>query len=418
MSPEKKDRFDKLLKNHLSASLRQTSVDSCPDENRIAAYLEGSQTEPFKRAFERHLLQCDRCQSEMASLLRTGVMEAQSRPAVPEKPRSDLRTLIFGWTRVTAFRPVFAILLVSVVTGVVGYQVLREKNILQLHPAETAQAPSLSNAPVALPDSSPAQQQPDSPASDLPLAGRKATQDQLEAPRKSRTQPESRVSGGRMNSQDARMKDTYAAEPPSTAPAESNREAVGERERRDVTAISQAVPEPLQKESQSASVANRQSSRIQTREEEAVVQSKNQAMPAAPPPARPALGGLSRSKMEQDSAVNAKEDRSLGASLYKKKQVLSESPEQAGAVAAAEAKAVSHIEVGGKRFDLRGRLWRDASILPDDPQPTLVNLNSPDFERVRKQLAPYQPVISRPEDVLIKLHNQVYRVQKEPKASR
>lgn len=212
------------------------------------------------------------------------------------------------------------------------------------------------------------------------------------------------------------MKDTYAAEPPSTAPAESNSEAVGERERRDV--ISQPVPEPLQKESRSASVANRQSSRIQTREEEAVVQSKNQAMPAAPPPARPALGGLSRSKMEQDSTVDAKEDRSLGASLNKKKQVLSESPEQASAVAAAEAKAVSHIEVGGKRFDLRGRLWRDTSILPDDPQPTLVNLNSPDFERVRKQLAPYQPVISRPEDVLIKLHNQVYRVQKEPKASR
>jgi hypothetical protein len=40
---------------------------------------------------------------------------------------------------------------------------------------------------------------------------------------------------------------------------------------------------------------------------------------------------------------------------------------------------------------------------------------SPDFEKYRKQLAPYQSVISRPEDVLIKLHNRVYRIQKAPK---
>lgn len=417
MSPEKKDPFDQLLKNHLSASLRQTPGEACPDENRIVAYMEGSQTEPFKKAFERHLLQCDRCQSEMASLLKTGVMEAQPQQAVPEKPKSDLLTLIFGWTRVTALRPVFAILLVSVVTGVVGYQVLREKNVLQLHPTETAQSPSLSSAPVALPDSSPAQQRPEIPASDLPMARREGTQDRLEAPRKSRPQPEGMMSVGRMNSQDARMKDTYAAEPPATAPPESNREAVGGGERRDVAAISQPVPEPLQKESQSASVTSGQTSQIQTREEEVSAQPKNQGMPASPPPARPALGAFSRSKMEQDRATDAKEDRSLGHSL-KKKQVLTESPEQAGAVAAVEAKAVSHIEVGGKRFDLRDGLWRDASILPEDPQPTPVKLNSPDFERVRKQLAPYQPVISRPEDVLIKLHNQVYRVQKVPKASR
>ena len=39
----------------------------------MAAYLEGSQSEHFKKTFERHLLQCDRCQAEMALLLKTGV---------------------------------------------------------------------------------------------------------------------------------------------------------------------------------------------------------------------------------------------------------------------------------------------------------------------------------------------------------
>jgi hypothetical protein len=39
-------------------------------------------------------------------------------------------------------------------------------------------------------------------------------------------------------------------------------------------------------------------------------------------------------------------------------------------------------------------------------------MNSPDFDKYRKQLAPYHPVLSRPEDVLIKLENRVYRIQK------
>ena len=73
------------------------------------------------------------------------------------------------------------------------------------------------------------------------------------------------------------------------------------------------------------------------------------------------------------------------------------------------------IEVGGKRFDLSDGIWKDSSILPEDDKPTLVGMNSPDFEKYRKQLAPYHSVLSRPEDVLIKLQTKVYRIQKTPK---
>ena len=136
--------------------------------------------------------------------------------------------------------------------------------------------------------------------------------------------------------------------------------------------------------------------------------------PAAPAGARSALGGLSARKMEQDKPASV-EQASAAEAAPKKKQVVAEGKGEAGAFAVSEATVVNQIEVGGKRFDLRDGLWRDASILPGDPWPTVVNMLSPDFEKYRKQLAPYQSVISRPEDVLIKLHNRVYRIQKAPK---
>lgn len=427
MNPEKKDPFEQLLKTHLSASLSRSPAESCPDENWMAAYLEGSQSEPFKKTFERHLLQCDRCQAEMALLLKTSVTEGQQKPlAVPaaSSPRSNLLSLLVGWTRATAFRPVFAILVVSVVTGVVGYQLLRDKQILQLRPVETAEPTSGNSSPLAHADEPSAapsvddhkpQEEKQRLKSESSPVRREAAQDRLEAARASQAQPGDLRSRGRTNSQDSKVKDAFAAEPPSTVPAESNRDAVAGPKRRDMAVASQTSPEPLQKESRSGAAIDRQNSQLQTKADEASAKPKNQVMPAAaPPPARPALGALSEKKAEQDNLADAKEARAVGASV-KKKQVLVEGTRQAGAYAAVEANAVSRIEVGGKRFDLSDGVWKDASILPDDPRPTRVKVNSPDFEGHRKQLVPYQEVISRPEDVLIKLHNQVYRIQKAPK---
>jgi len=133
MSPEKKNPFEQLLKSHLSASLSQPPAEPCPDENWMAAYLEGSQSDHFKKTFEQHLLQCDRCQSEMAFLLKTHETEAKPVPSVltaEPSPSNNLLSVLFGWTRAATLRPVFAILLVSVVTGVVGYWLLRDDRIL------------------------------------------------------------------------------------------------------------------------------------------------------------------------------------------------------------------------------------------------------------------------------------------------
>jgi hypothetical protein len=428
MSPEKKDPFEQLLKNHLSASVSQPSTESCPDENWMAAYLEGSQSEHFKKTFERHLLQCDRCQAEMGLLLKTGVAEAQPKPsalAAEPSPRSNLLALLFDWTRTTAFRPVFALLLVSVVTGVVGYQLLRDERILQERSIGTTESTHRNRSPLADADESAVQssddhkrqEQKQSPKSESSPVRREAAQDRLERPRAPQAQPGDLGNKGKTKSQENEMKDAFAAEPPSTVPAESNRDAVGGSKRPDMAVAPQTLPEPLQKESLSAAaVVDRQNSQLQTKADEASAKPKNQVMPAAAPPARPALGALSERKAEQGKLADAEEARTVGSSV-KKKQVLVEGPRQAGAYAAAEADAVSHIEAGGKRFELTDNIWKDASILPDDTMPPILVLaHSPEFERRRKQLAPYQLVLSRPEDVLIKLDSRVYRIKKAPKA--
>jgi len=424
MSPEKKNPFEQLLKSHLSASLSQPPAEPCPDENWMAAYLEGSQSDHFKKTFEQHLLQCDRCQSEMAFLLKTHETEAKPVPSVltaEPSPSNNLLSVLFGWTRAATLRPVFAILLVSVVTGVVGYRLLRDDRILSERSVETAESktpktvwPEAEKAPA--PSSVNDQKSPEQKPSATPepsMVRRQAVDDRLEAARESQAQSGDLRNKMKSNSQDREMKDGFAAEPPAAAPAEPNRNANDRLERRDTAVSTQALPEQLQKESLSASAVGRQNSQLETKADETTANTKT-VQPAAPAGARSMRGTLPARKMEQDTPVSV-EQASAADAAPKKKQVLAEGKGEAGAFAASEATAVSQIEVGGKRFDSRDGLWRDASILPGDPWPTVVNMHSPDFEKYRKQLAPYQAVISRPEDVLIKLHNRVYRIQKAPK---
>jgi len=421
MSQEKKDSFEQLLRDHLSTSLSRPSVESCPDENWMAAYLEGSLSRPFKDTFERHLLQCGRCEAELASLLRTGATEAPASAPLPleSKPRGNPVAFLFDWTRAAALRPIFAILLVSVVTGVVGYRLLRNERILEQGSIEISSSGQGSSSPVADEDASPAPQSGEdrksleetlSYKSKSAPVRREADQSQVNGEHASQVQRGDVRSPDRESSQDNEKKDAFAVEPPATVPAESNRDSGSGLKRRDTAEDLPAPPELLQKEALSDSVEG-QNSRHRRNVDETSAKPKNQANPAAPAAAPPVLGASADEKVERDKLAEARQTRAG----VNKKQVPAGGPAQTGASASSETMTVSRIDAGGKRFDLRDGSWRDASILPDDPWPTLVNMNSADFERHRKQLAPYQAVIARPEDVLIKLHNRVYRIQKAPK---
>ena len=423
MSAEMKDPFEQILKNHLSASPARPAAEPCPDENWMAAYLEGSQSQHFKKTFEQHLLQCNRCQSEMALLLKLGVNEFQSMPADPS-PGSNLLEALLAWTRVSALRPVFAIFLVSVVTGVIGYRILRDDRILRESSTDMTESASRTSsawpkadqpsASAPVNDQKSQEQQP-SLKSKPSMVPRRAVPDRLEAASESVDQPRDLRDRETLNKRGSAMKGGYAVEPPSFVPEESNKDASDRLGRRGGDVASQRLQAPLEKESRPASVAGRENSQLGAVADEAPAKPKNQVMPAAPlPGTHSVVGALSERKTEQDKVAHAEEGRVAGAPAQKK-QVLTESARQAAAFETNEMTPVSRIEAGGKRFDLSDGIWRDSSILPEDNKPIPVGMSSPDFEKYRKDLAPYHLVLSRPEDVLIKLQSRVYRIQKTPK---
>ena len=418
MSLNKKDFFDQLLKNHLSAQHARSTAEPCPDENWVAAYLEGSQSEHFKATFERHLLQCNRCRSELALLLKASAAEAKPAPAA-KAAESDsppnLLTSLLGWVRGTTLRPAFAILLVCVVTGVVGYKVLRDNHLVMHRWAETAESVSMSNSPVAVPPEPSRAESPSKPQDFKEAAGggRQAARDEGTGARLSQLKTDELERRSRTKSQDREMKDTFAVEPPSSAPARADKDVVGVPKRRDMASEPRSSAAPLQKEALSTPSSERQNSQLQAKAEESAGQPQNQVTPAAPAQAQPARAALAGTKTEQDKIANV-EESAKAASAEKKKQVLAERSQQSAAFSADETGAVKHLESGGKRFELSDGVWRDASILSSDPPPMMVKLNSPEFNRHRKEFAPYQQLLARPEDVLIKIGNQVLRIKKAP----
>jgi len=119
MSSDNKDSFDRLLSNHLAASPSVPLPEPCPDANWTAAYLEGSLNATFRATFERHLANCRRCQTELASLLKAGVVETEAQPAAApaaSSPAKNLLATLWHWTKAPVLRPAFAVLLVSVLT--------------------------------------------------------------------------------------------------------------------------------------------------------------------------------------------------------------------------------------------------------------------------------------------------------------
>ena len=67
--------FEVVLKKYLgSGSNSLETVQHCPDENIITAYMEGQLPAEVKASFEKHASRCSRCQEELAVLLQTGMV--------------------------------------------------------------------------------------------------------------------------------------------------------------------------------------------------------------------------------------------------------------------------------------------------------------------------------------------------------
>src|SRR5262249_38589217 len=210
--------------------------------------------EHFKATFERHLLQCNRCRTELALLLKADVAEGQAESAsraAESNSAPNLLTSLLSWVRATTLRPVFAILLVCVVTGVVGYKALREKHLVMHRSTEIAESVSMSNSRVAVSPEPSRAESPSKQPQDFKVApggGRLEARDVRTRGGSSLLKPDELERRSRTNSQDREMKDTraFAVEPPSSVPTEAD------KKRRDMASEPRSSAAPLQKEALSA----------------------------------------------------------------------------------------------------------------------------------------------------------------------
>ncbi|MBM3802771.1 MAG: hypothetical protein FJW26_10755 [Acidimicrobiia bacterium] len=310
-------------------------------------------------------------------------------------------------------------------TGVVGYRVLHDERILEQRPVDVLESAKRSSESVVVggsPTASPAeaaqapqqsQLRSESTSTGLDRAGRR-----LEAPRDSWSRREAQAAGDKAKLKDLEKKEAVFAQTPAVVAPEPN--AATSQARGDTTGLQIASPKTSKESLVASDTTSRDATSLNGKLEEGAAKPASQAMPAAPPPPPPPSPAqeatskvkVEQAKLEQDSVADEKEARS-NERLRAKKQVIMEPARAKTRAASANVPRVNRIEVGGKRFDLIDSVWRDASVLSSDTSsPIVMTAPSADLESHSRQLAPYRAVLSRPEDVLIKLDGHVYRIRK------
>jgi hypothetical protein len=441
MNQNRKDSFESLLRRHLSSEMLSKGTSNlCPDENGMTAYLEGTQAERFNSDFEKHLLNCVRCQAELALLLKSGAISEESAAAklatAPEaKPRRSLASFWSNWLKIPAFRPAFAILIVSLVSGVIGYRLIQEQQ-RSARSEQVAQSMQKDNASPVPPGLNSGGLQPSSTSSRREASSREETSDlkqNLKGPvirNQGTFESERKDASARSALEKSKAERTdkdanearderYAAEP--VADALSQSEGAEFLNQARTSAPPQAASpredsETVSKESVSSQEGRQQSDfgttaarsaedGRDTSGERSSGKPRRAAVPAAP--AANALSKTDREKVtERDDQTEAADSR---AKREKKQSLEGERRETLGLAVGTPRR----IEAGGKLFELRGDLWRDSTISESGQvSPVVVRYPSPEFESLRKDLVPYQPVLSRPEDVLMKLNDRIYRIKK------
>ena len=163
MKRDTQDTFDGLLRKHLTNE-RARSKDSlpCPDENTVIAYWEGSLPQNLKEGFENHAAFCPRCQQQLALFLKIEKdPEFASSHALPGGSSREnwLSSVVLGGFesfRNLGLRPVLAILVVTLISGFLGYELLLQHQ-LDRAPSSRLAGPVSPNTPPAKQGSNSAQ---------------------------------------------------------------------------------------------------------------------------------------------------------------------------------------------------------------------------------------------------------------------
>ena len=108
---------DGLIRKGISARM-QESPDGCPDENMMAAYLEGNLSDPETTAYESHLAECSSCQETLALALKIQDTDASVQESL--EPAAGKKVLF----RFSIPIPVLGAVCVAIIVGAVLFRVI------------------------------------------------------------------------------------------------------------------------------------------------------------------------------------------------------------------------------------------------------------------------------------------------------
>jgi len=429
MSENSEKHFEQLLRKYLKDSLERNEAANCPDENRVSAYLEGMLPQNLRTDFERHAAQCARCHDELSLLLRS---DATNSVAPAAQSKQEVKTG-WRWFLNLGFKPVLAVLVVTLVSGYVGFELLQRESrqrestgeVTQSLPRQRGVEDEKSSPPArqtAVPETTPVEPQ----AMNQKLQANQETG--IRTAKKAAGQPGAPpASGFSKDIQERSLRDGYSPVPPEAGEAGANSRLGSKSDlltrQTGPPGVATSAPAPQLSSSKgeeaSVDVTN-------------ALTARRSAAPAAPtttPPAQvnpPALIGPqpatdedNRSKKNfeskesslQKTEVRHLEADGLVASGKLKREALARS-KASGVEGRSEEAKKRQLSVAGKTFELRNNVWTDTSIGEDaDKTEVVIYKDSSEYAEQVKPLAAYRSLLARDEDCRIEFREKVYYIK-------
>jgi hypothetical protein len=430
MNESSEKHFEQLLRKRLKDSLERNEAANCPDENRVSAYLEGVLPHNERTDFERHLAQCARCHDELSLLLRS---DATDSVAPATQAKQEVKT---GWTWFLSFgfKPVLAVLAVTIVSGYVGFELLQRESRQRESAAEVAQSLSQKGGVEDEKSLPPARQQTAAPEI-TPVEPRSMNQT-LEADRETGIRSHKKVagepsappvSGFSKDSQQRSLRDAFSSVPPEAGEAGANTR-LGSKS--DLLA-KQSVPSGIATSAPAPQASPTKASDKSGGAVNALTVRHNAALPdpavtPSPPVNRPALIGPQASPEEENRSkknlastepfLQKTETRHLEADGLVDSGKLKQEPLVRSKASSPEGRIDEvkkrQLTVAGKTFELRNNVWTDTSISEDASETEVVIYkDSSDYADQTKSLADYRSLLTRNEDCRIKFQGKVYYIK-------
>jgi hypothetical protein len=422
--------FDVLLRKQLASSASSAEVsDQCPDENIVGAYLEKKLPQKLRQSFERHASRCNRCQQELGSLLKEEISHSAVshdwEHAIQEKRFLPSVTDVFRKFQVWGLKPALALILVTIISSYIGYEVFKQRSSVSRPEADRfearlkrglAQEQNLPSAP-----QKGRAQAPSGPSPAMPSSTRSG----LEAAR-TRLPSGSAIETNRLEPSVEIAKAPTAQQPvPGAAPAELAK--VQETSELAAGETGLPVKEEGRKDSLGATFAHE---KLNQERSSGTTASLPKAVESTARPPKPTVRDQEGFAPSLDAVGTLKSEEGVAGPLpsavpseakHDGQAAVVVSDEKKGRVQALSVRAEQEsldtlkpteghrVEIAGKIFVLRRNIWTDLSITPGEfYSRVFISRTSPEFPQQVKPLAAYRKLLSRPEDVMVLYQGKVY----------